>query len=207
MAELRATHNRKWRCARGFTILIVIMFAPDTPKAGNKGSPFRLKTATRCFLTVFCFFCVLLFGGPARAKEVRSPEIETHGGARQIVGCWLTQKGDARVQFYEDGRNEGRFLGRLAWLKEPNGDNGRPALDENNPDPALRNHPILGLVIVHVAYSGRGSWKGTVYDPDNGKTFSCHISMSGPGTLKLRGYLGISLFGRTETWKRVKGNF
>ncbi len=207
MAELRAIHNEMAVRPR-FYYTKVIMFAPDTPKAVHKGSPFRLKTATRCFLTVFCFFCVLLFGGPARAKEVRSPEIEAHGGSRQIVGCWLTQKGDAVVQFYDEGgRNEGRFLGRLAWLKEPNGDNGRPALDENNPAPALRSHPILGLVIVHVAYSGRGSWKGTVYDPDNGKTFSCHISMSGPDTLKLRGYLGISLFGRTETWKRVKGKF
>ncbi len=133
-----------------------------------------------------------------------------HGGAQQpqrIIGFWLTQKGDAKVEFYRDADRTGGFLGRLAWLRQPNDDRGRPALDENNPAPALRRQPILGLVIIHAAYTGQGSWRGTVYDPDNGKTYSCYISLADPDTMKLRGYLGFSLFGRTETWKRVKGNF
>ncbi len=154
-------------------------------------------------LSLFLFLSVLFsLPGGACAKGAAVPR------SRQIVGFWLTQKGDAQVQFYSGGQIKGRpsFLGRLAWLRQPNDDNGRPALDDNNPNPALRSHPILGLVIIHAVYRGGGQWEGTVYDPDNGKTYSCSIRLAGPDTMKMRGYLGFSLFGRTETWKRVKGN-
>lgn len=125
---------------------------------------------------------------------------ETCGPAR-IIGFWLTQKGDARVEFYKKGD---RFFGRLAWLKEPNDEKGRPALDEKNPDPRLRKRPILGLVIIEAVYRGGNLWRGRVYDADNGKTYNCIITLADPDTIKLRGYLGFSLFGRTETWKRVR---
>ncbi|MDA8088265.1 MAG: DUF2147 domain-containing protein [Nitrospiraceae bacterium] len=122
-------------------------------------------------------------------------------GADAIAGTWLTRNGDAQVAIYRQG---GQFLGKLAWLRQPNDDNGRPSLDGNNPDPRLRGRPILGMVIIHAAYMGGNSWKGRVYDPDNGSTYSCSITMASPDALKLRGYLGFSIFGRTETWKRVK---
>ncbi|MDA8088641.1 MAG: DUF2147 domain-containing protein, partial [Nitrospiraceae bacterium] len=108
------------------------------------------------------------------------------------------------IEFYRSGN---MFLGRLAWLRQPNDEKGRPAVDENNPDPRLRKQPILGLVIIHAVYTGGDSWKGRVYDPDSGKTYNCLISLKGAGTLKLRGYLGLSIFGRTETWTRVKSSF
>ncbi len=133
-------------------------------------------------------------GGPQRVQTFAP-------GADAIVGTWLTGTGDAQVAIYRDG---GEFLGKLAWLKEPNGDDGRPAVDDKNPDRRLRGQPILGLVIIHAAYSSGDFWKGRVYDPDSGNTYSCTIRLASPDALKLRGYLGISLFGRTETWKRVE---
>ena len=158
-----------------------------------------------CLLFLLSVF-VFLSPGSASAKDAVDHDQfqKINGQPQKIIGFWLTRKGDARVQFYRETGREKRFLGRLAWLRQPDDDKGRPNLDENNPDPALRRRPVLGLVIIHVSYTGRGSWKGTVYDPDNGKTYGCNICLAGPDTMKLRGYLGFSLFGRTETWKRVK---
>ncbi len=167
-------------------------------------SLFQSVAGRRCLVFSLSFFLSLAvffyLPGGAHAKNASGPA--------QIVGFWLTQKGDACVQFYSAGRSKGRpgFLGRLSWLRQPNDENGKPSLDGNNPDPALRSRPILGLVIIHAVYGGGGQWKGTVYDPDNGRTYGCSIRLAGPDTMKLRGYLGFSLFGRTETWKRVKRN-
>ena len=122
-------------------------------------------------------------------------------GADSITGTWLTEKGDAQVMFY---KKDCRYLGKLAWLKEPNDENGRPNLDEKNPDPRLRGRTVLGLVIIHAVYIGDNLWEGSVYDPDNGKTYGCTIRLAAPDAMRLRGYWGISLLGRTETWKRVK---
>ncbi|MDA8389091.1 MAG: DUF2147 domain-containing protein [Nitrospiraceae bacterium] len=140
------------------------------------------------------FLASAAWAGPASGAKTFAP------GADAIVGTWLTQKGDARVMIYKKG---GEFLGKLVWLRQPNGDNGLPAIDDKNPDPRLRGGPILGLVIIHARYNGPNSWKGRVYDPDSGDTYSCSLSLASPSALKLRGYLVIPLLGRTETWKRV----
>ncbi|MEO1367538.1 MAG: DUF2147 domain-containing protein, partial [Acidobacteriota bacterium] len=53
---------------------------------------------------------------------------------------------------------------------------------------------------------GDGEWSGgTIYDPNNGKTYSCTLELEGADTLKVRGYIGVSLFGRTERWTRRPG--
>jgi uncharacterized protein (DUF2147 family) len=44
---------------------------------------------------------------------------------------------------------------------------------------------------------------GTIYDPKNGKTYSCIIKSKGPNILDIRGYIGISIIGRTTTWTRA----
>ena len=153
----------------------------------------------RGLASLFLLFAVLFpvsraWAGPQSKAKTFAP------GADSIAGTWLTRKGDARVKIYREG---GEFLGKLVWLRQPNGDNGLPAVDDKNPDPRLRGQPILGLVIIHAVYKGLNLWKGTVYDADNGDTYRCTLSLAGPDSLRLRGYLGIPLFGRTETWKRV----
>ena len=78
--------------------------------------------------------------------------------------------------------------------------------DQNNPDDALRSRSLCGLEI------GQGFKRdddthasgGTLYDPKSGKTYSGTMVAEGD-SLKLRGFIGVSLFGRTETWKRVVG--
>jgi uncharacterized protein (DUF2147 family) len=86
----------------------------------------------------------------------------------------------------------------------PLGPNGRPT-DVQNPDPTLRSRPLCGLVI------GTGFHPtdpdhltgGYLYDPNTGHTYHGAITREAAAdTLHLRGYIGISLFGRTETWRR-----
>jgi uncharacterized protein (DUF2147 family) len=76
--------------------------------------------------------------------------------------------------------------------------------DEFNPDSTLQDRPLLGITILHgFTYEGDGVWKGgTVYDPNSGNTYKSTMTLVDKNTLKVRGYIGVSLFGRSDTWTR-----
>jgi len=131
-----------------------------------------------------------------------------HAGDDDIWGLWNNQEKDARIEIYHCGE---KYCGKIFSLKEPNypegskeGVPGTPKLDHNNPDPALRQTPIIGLKIMHdFVYEGDNKWlSGKVYDPENGKTYSGKMMLVSPNQLKLRGFIGISLIGRTVIWTR-----
>jgi uncharacterized protein (DUF2147 family) len=130
-----------------------------------------------------------------------------------ILGLWATEPGgrggQAHVEITRDGE---RYTGRIVWLEKPtyppgdaSGLGGEPRIDLENPDPGLRDRPILGLTIVDgFRADGRGRWSdGTIYDPENGKTYRCKAKLEGD-VLKVRGYIGVSLLGRTTEWTRVE---
>ena len=76
-------------------------------------------------------------------------------------------------------------------------------MDKNNPDKSKRNTPLMGYLLLKNFIFDDGIWKdGTIYDPENGKTYSCKITMKDKNTLDVRGFIGISLIGRTDVWKR-----
>ena len=121
--------------------------------------------------------------------------------AQDIVGLWDT--GESRVEIYACGD---LLCGRIAELDEPLDEDGNAKLDDNNPDPALRSRPILGMdLIAGFTRAGKKKWEdGTIYDPRDGKTYKCVMKLQRDGTLKVRGYVGISLFGKTVVWTRVE---
>lgn len=132
------------------------------------------------------------------------------GNPDAILGRWLDGKGLAVIEI---AKADGQFTGRLVWLKEPafpandpKGMAGLQRVDRENPDPALRDRPLLGLVIMRgFVFDGENSWsKGRIYDPQNGKTYSGKMTLVSPDVLSLRGFVLFSLFGRTEQWKRVR---
>ncbi|MBW7846353.1 MAG: DUF2147 domain-containing protein, partial [Bacteroidia bacterium] len=84
---------------------------------------------------------------------------------------------------------------------------GKPKVDINNPDAINRTHPLIGLnMLLGFEHSGGNKWeKGTIYDPESGKTYSCKIELINATTINIRGYIGISLIGRSDTWKKVSG--
>ena len=122
--------------------------------------------------------------------------------ADDIVGVWLTSgKEPAKIQIYRSGQS---YYGKIVWLQNPL-NNGKPKLDANNPDKNKRNQQIVGLTILSgFEFDGVDEWDdGKIYDPESGKTYSCYLSLKNSTTLKVRGYLGLSMFGRTETWTRT----
>ena len=121
--------------------------------------------------------------------------------ADDIIGTWLTGgKEPAKIQVY---KSVNKYYGKIVWLKYPE-ENGLPRIDANNPDKSKRSQHILGLVILQDFRFDDEKWEGgKIYDPESGKTYSCIISLKDMSTLKVRGYVGISLLGRTEIWTRI----
>lgn len=118
-----------------------------------------------------------------------------------IVGTWLVQDGSAKVKIE---KSSGKYSGKLVWIKSTNDKSGKPLTDSKNPDKSLQSRQQLGLSLLqNFIYVGENVWtNGSIYDPDSGKTYSCKITMKNNDTMEVRGYVGISLFGRTDTWKR-----
>ena len=117
-----------------------------------------------------------------------------------IVGQWYTAEGTSVVEIYKC--NE-LYCGKVVWLKNPKTEDGKEKTDMKNPDESKRERRIMGLEILSgFRYQGENAWeKGKIYDPKNGKTYSCKMKLEG-SELKVRGYVGVSLLGRTTVWTR-----
>ena len=119
------------------------------------------------------------------------------------TGIWLTEGGEAQVEIVECGVS---LCGRIIALNEPNDEQGRPKLDNRNPDAAQHGRPVIGLQILSgFVPATDGGWEGgTIYDPEGGKTYKSTLTLQGEDILRVRGYVGLPLFGRTEVWTRRK---
>ena len=131
--------------------------------------------------------------------------------ADAVVGEWLTAEGKGRVEIVKkvNAKKQTRYHGRIVWLKEPkypadDEEAGKTKHDRHNPDAAKRKKPIVGLTMLsNFEYTGDKTWSnGTIYDPENGKTYKCVITMPNPKKLHVRGYIGFSFLGRTTVWTR-----
>jgi uncharacterized protein (DUF2147 family) len=119
-----------------------------------------------------------------------------------IERIWYNQEKTAKVQIFK--ATDGKFYGKIVWLKEPNNEEGKPKVDKNNPDKAKKSTPLMGLQLLK-GFKKDGDTEyedGNIYDPKNGKTYSCKINRKGE-TLEVRGYVGISLIGRTTIWTKA----
>ena len=124
--------------------------------------------------------------------------------ADDLLGLWLNEDEDAHIEVYKEGE---LYFGKIIWLKFPIDDEtGKPKLDKHNPDEELQKRPSLGIkLLTDFVWDEDNEWnKGDIYDPKTGKTYSCYIVMKEYDLLKIRGYIGISLIGKTTYWTRVK---
>lgn len=127
--------------------------------------------------------------------------------AADIVGVWMNEDKDAHVQITME---DDKFFGKIVWIKDPIDEvTGKPKLDDDNVDENLRSRPIMGLMLLQdFVFDGDDEWEdGKIYDPKNGKTYSCFMEFDDEDDmdkLKIRGYVGISLLGRTTYWTKVK---
>lgn len=138
----------------------------------------------RSFLSAVIFFFALISSAQAQSD------------ADRILGEWMSPTKDGRILIY---KTNNKYYGSITW------GTGGSGTDDKNPDPALRKRPVIGLEILKDFVFDSGEWiEGTIYDPREGKTYSCKLTLDQMNNkLNIRGYLGISLFGRTETWTRV----
>lgn len=118
----------------------------------------------------------------------------------RLEGIWFNDKKDAKIQIYK--AKDGKFYGKILWLKEPT-KNGKVKLDDKNPKEQLQQQPLVGLVILKGFEKDGDTYDdGTIYDPENGKTYDCIMTLKGK-TVSIRGYIGISWIGRTTVWERA----
>ncbi|HPT14510.1 MAG TPA: DUF2147 domain-containing protein [Bacteroidales bacterium] len=126
-----------------------------------------------------------------------------------IVGFYITYDDDtgaekSQVQIFKS--TNGKYYGKIVWLKEPL-KNGKPKVDDKNPEAKLQNRPIIGLEILKgfVFDKDDKEWNdGTIYNPSSGKTYSCYINFESPTKIKIRGYIGASWMGlgKTAYWTK-----
>jgi uncharacterized protein (DUF2147 family) len=137
------------------------------------------------------FFMISLMGLSTYAQK-----------ATAILGTWYTEENKSLVEIYQEN---GKFYAKMISLKDPIDPlTGKAKLDKENPDPKLKSRPLIGIILLKdLRYESENYWGGgEIYDPESGNTYSCRLKMNGNNELDMRGYMGISLIGRSTTWKR-----
>ena len=119
----------------------------------------------------------------------------------KVLGLWKNGEGTGIVQIYKKGD---KYFGKIVWLKVPNNPDGTPRTDVNNPNESERKKLLKGLENLRdFDYVSKNTWEnGRIYDPKTGNDYACEMKLINDNTLEVRGYIGVSLFGRTDVWKR-----
>lgn len=119
------------------------------------------------------------------------------------IGVWLHPNKRIQVEIAHCGD---RLCGKMVWFRWPNDARGLPLVDINNPDPALRSRPLLGLRILHgLRRTGERTWEGgRIYNPDDGVNYRARMTIGEDGTLRVRAYVLLPILGKTLVWTRVR---
>lgn len=136
--------------------------------------------------------------------------LPAQSAAATPVGLRYAEGGAAQVAIEPCGSE---LCGRVVWLRSPFDEDGCNLRDRHNPDPTLRSRRVMGLAVLQgLKPRPNGTWAsgsiydpatGSIYDPATGNTYTCHLALDGDDRLRLRGYVGIPLLGRTTMWTRV----
>ena len=123
--------------------------------------------------------------------------------AQTILGKWnsfdeVTNKIESIIEVYE---KDGKAYAKIIFITDPEKRSATCTACKGK----LKDTPILGMNILTGLKEDGDEWSGgKILDPKNGKQYKCYIKLKDDNTLKLRGYIGISWFGRTAIWKRAK---
>jgi uncharacterized protein (DUF2147 family) len=123
--------------------------------------------------------------------------------ADPTFGDWLTAAGDGKVRVEPCAANPAEACGSLVWFRVPPDTPPGPPHDAHNPDPALRNRPLQGILIIRdFTRKSAGDWvDGKIYDPHDGRTYRSKMSIAPDGTLKVSGC--VLVFCKAQTWTRT----
>lgn len=142
-------------------------------------------------------FVLALLALPAAAATERN--------ADPAHGLWLTENQRAIVEIASCGNET---CGRTVWVADAVDETGQPKRDRSNPDQVKRDRPICGIELVGgLARAGDGEWQhGWLYNPRDGATYSAELRALSPSELEVRGYVGVSLLGKSQVWTRVSSD-
>ena len=134
--------------------------------------------------------CLLVWGVSAARAAAVDP----------IDGLWLTEDGAAVVRLYSCG---GDVCGRFYWIAPGQGGPGQ--IDSNNHDPAKRLRPLCGMQFIGgFKKTDEGEYDGGwIYNPEDGEDYNAELTLEKDGTLSLRGYVLLPVFGQSQVWTRV----
>jgi len=118
------------------------------------------------------------------------------------LGLWLTENERSVVEVHPCSANTTKLCGRIHWIIE-----GGMQFDEKNPDVTARKNPMCGLQIMSNFHQhDTMNWiDGRIYKADEGDTYNATMQMLPTGKMIVRGYIGMPLFGKSQTWTRVTG--
>ena len=122
----------------------------------------------------------------------------------ELLGCWKEKGGDAVFRFTV---TDGRYNGRIVWLKDVAEKKAAMPLDVHNPDKSRRAQPLVGLALLKgFAFQGGNLYKGgTIYNPEDGRTYSALLRLKDAQTLEVRGFiLGLPFLGGSTFWTRCE---
>jgi uncharacterized protein (DUF2147 family) len=119
---------------------------------------------------------------------------QTNNQVDKILGQYWSPKKDGKIEIYKSGD---KYFGKFVW-----GIN--PRKDTKNPKKELQSRDIIGMVfLTNFVFKNKEYIDGQIYDPESGKTYSCKMWLES-GNLKVRGFVGFSYLGRTETFSKVQ---
>jgi uncharacterized protein (DUF2147 family) len=133
-----------------------------------------------------------------RASGDENPSMDSPVGQWQTVDD-VTGKPKSVVIIWQEN---GKLYGKVTKLVDPDPQDPNPTCDDCTG--VQKGQPVVGLKILWDLERDGDQWSGgTILDPSNGKTYKCQVSLEEGGTkLKVRGFLGVSLLGRTQVWQR-----
>lgn len=123
--------------------------------------------------------------------------------AQTVVGKWKTfdDKTKEAKSIVEITERDGKIYGKVVEILNP----ANKGLKCKDCEGADKDKPVLGLEILKGLKKDKKEYNdGKILDPSNGKEYKCIVSLDGNEKLKVRGYIGVSAFGRTQVWTRVK---
>jgi uncharacterized protein (DUF2147 family) len=117
-------------------------------------------------------------------------------GEQNIVGEWWTEDRSGRVTFFL--AKTGTYTARLSYSKNPR-------KDVENDDPKMRSRDVVGIVLIwKLKYEEDQYVDGYVYNPEDGNIYRIEVTSIDKDSIKVRGFMGISLFGQSQIWKRYR---
>jgi uncharacterized protein (DUF2147 family) len=114
------------------------------------------------------------------------------------AGYWATEKNESQIHITHCGTD--KLCGSVFWMKTPSDAKGNLKLDKENEDESKRKRPLLGIQLINMKPDDE-NWKGTVYNPTNGKTYDATLKMLGKNQVELKGCVAYILCGG-QKWVR-----